>query len=290
MTGALGELAAGTLAAAAIVGGIEYGLPYFGIGARETSNFTKPSTLTGLARAYEWAKGDMGNTPAWQQFQNEPQKFINKPYWTDRDSYGDYAAEVLTDMINGQPNSIYEMDIDTMKNAVRAFRNGDGSKYKKVKNELYTPITGNIPVTYTDDPPVFNVNTTDIEQTRKDMLALNNLIYAYQNFGSPGQQRAANGILNDELLPTPMTKELRKIYETNKDKLAAYDFSGLNLPPEEVPRLLEYLQSKTRKKTVLDPATASSSKNSAKPQNVIPVDGYSTRLQEKLQQKRGVSK
>lgn len=278
----IGQIAGAALAAAAILGAAKYGLPYLGYNARVGSNFTKPNTITGLAQAYDWARGDMGNIPAWRQFQNEPEKFINKPYLTDSDSHADHAAEVLTDMINGQPDSIYEMDIDTMKNAIRAFRNGDSGIYKIDPN--------NTDVTPATLPPIFNVNTTDIEQTRKDMIALNNLVYGYQNFGSPGQRRAVNGVLNREYLPEPMVQELRKTYDTNKDKLAIGDFSGLNLPPEEVARLNEYLQSKIKKKTVLDPVTAGSDKNSAKPQNVIPVDSYSTKLQEKLQQRRGQQK
>lgn len=243
------------------------------LGLSRQRSFTRPNTITAAAQAYDWANNSMQPIEAWELLKNKPQNFMDKSYWTDRDSYGDNAAQVYYDMTYNDPNRIYELSLDSMKDAVKAFRYGDTTK---LINEGFPEFKNN---------PIFDVNTTDIEQTRKDLLALANMLYAYKTYGTSGQMALANAMVNREKVSKEALAELRDIYASNKDKLAAYDFSGLNLPPDEVPRLLQDLESKKRGKTILNSATSKSDKNSTD-SPPIPVDGYSTILQERLQQKR----
>lgn len=206
------------------------------LGFSRQRSFTRPNTITAAAKAYDWANNSMQPIEAWELLKNKPEKFMNESYWTDRDSYGDNAAQVYYDMIHNDPNSIYDLNLDQMKDAVRAFRYGDTTRL----------ITSNFPELKRN--PIFNVNTTDIEQTRKDLLALANMLYAYKNYGTSGQIALANAMINQGKVSKEALSELRDIYTSNKDKLAAYDFSGLNLKDDNYKLLVRELEG--RKKNV----------------------------------------
>ena len=213
----------------------KYGIPALNdlTGASRPLGFTHPNTITAAAKAYDWANSSMQPIEAWELLKNKPEKFIKESYWTDRDSYGDHAAQVYYDMTRADPNLIYDLTLDQMKNAVRAFRNGDR-------------LPDNSRAAY--NFPVFDVNTTDIEQTRKDLLALSNMLYAYQMYGTSGQSALANAIINQGKgdISRAALEGLRDAYSTNKNKLAVGDFSGLNLKGDAYNLLIKDLESKKK--------------------------------------------
>lgn len=225
-------LAAGAGAAAG-----KYGVPALRdfTGASRPSGFTHPNTITAAAKAFDWANSSMQPIEAWELLKNKPEKFINESYWTDRDSYGDSAAQVYYDLTRADPNSIYDLGLDQMKNAVRAFRNGDR-------------VSDNHDAFANNNFPVFDVNTTNVEQTRKDLLALSNMLYAYQMYGTLGQSALANAIIKQGKgnIPRAALEEFRDAYTSNKNKLAIGDFSGLNLKDDNYNLLLKDLESKKR--------------------------------------------
>lgn len=213
-----------------------YGMTELGdlLGFSRQRSFTRPNTITAAAQAYDWANNSMQPIEAWELLKNKPQNFMDKSYWTDRDSYGDNAAQVYYDMTYNDPNRIYELSLDSMKDAVKAFRYGDTTK---LINEGFPEFKNN---------PIFDVNTTDIEQTRKDLLALANMLYAYKTYGTSGQMALANAMVNREKVSKEALAELRDIYASNKDKLAAYDFSGLNLKDDNYKLLIKELEGRKR--------------------------------------------
>lgn len=227
-----------TLAAAgAGIGLGKYGVPALRdfTGASRPSGFTHPNTITAAAKAYDWANSSMQPIEAWELLKNKPEKFINESYWTDRDSYGDYAAQVYYDLTRTDPNSIYDLGLDQMKDAVRAFRNGD-----RVSDNHNAYANNNF--------PVFDVNTTNVEQTRKDLLALSNMLYAYRMYGTSGQSALANAIIKQgkENISRAALEEFRDAYTSNKNKLAIGDFSGLNLKDDNFNLLIKDLESKKK--------------------------------------------
>ena len=236
---------------------------------QKSASFLEDNAFTSAANAYDWARNTFDTTPAWKRLAEEPNDFNQSTFWLDSASHEDGVAHVFYDMTLNHPDTIYNMGIQQFKDAVKAAR------YDPLRTSRMHPRL----------PTVFSLTGNDIEQTRKDLISIANLLYAYQTYGSPGQQRAVQDVLAGLPLNEVMHQDLKHMYDLNKDKLFNFDFSNLHLPPGEIPRLLQDLESKKRDKTILNSATSKSDKNSTD-SPPIPVDGYSTILQERLQQKR----
>lgn len=197
---------------------------------QRSASFLEKNAFTSAANAYDWARNTFDPTPAWKRLTEKPDEFNQNTFWLDGASHEDGVAQVFYDMTLNHPDTIYDMGIQQFKDAVRAAR------YDPLRTSRLHPRL----------PTVFSLSGNDIEQTRKDLISIANLLYAYQTYGSPGQQRAVRDVLAGYPLNEAMHQDLKRIYDVNKDKLLVSDFSGLNLPEDNYRLLIKELEGKKK--------------------------------------------
>lgn len=218
---------------------------------QKSASFLENNAFTSAANAYDWARNSLDPTPAWKRLTEEPDRFNQDTFWIDSASHEDGVAQVFYDMTLNNPDTIYDMGIQQFKDAVKAAR------YAPLRTSRMHPIL----------PTVFSLSGNDIEQTRKDLTSIANLLYAYQTYGSPGQQRAVRNVLAGRPLNEAMHQDLKRIYDENKDKLLVSDFSGLNLPEDNYRLLIKELEG--RKKSVQPANTETPIKGSSAPEPIV---------------------
>lgn len=211
----------------------------------DNTNMTQPNSFTAMSKARDHSQNNfLDKTEPFQLLTNKPEQF-NKTYMLNRSAYMDNAMRGFYDHALEDPNYPYQPSLNALESAGKFYR---GVNYKD-RPDPVLPYMHTIRTRQVNPSSRIrlNIDSQNLEQTYKDMLALSAYIDTIQRYGSEKQQKHINAIVNPSLFDIfdypslSVQNEIIDFFNQNKEAIGNFDREVYKklLSEKDYPRFIE---------------------------------------------------